>query len=195
MGLESYHIGAAVLAIQETTNLFFTFIFGLEAIVQLCGTHPRQYFTDGFNTFDVTIVLASFATVAFEATLNEFSFVNPRMLRIVRVFRILRTLRAIRILKSLQDLSAVSAVIFKSYMIIFNLLLLLTLIFFTFGILGVALFSHMCSAPYGPGSASSSSYSAYSPSVFATRCDLVDPVNYLSPNSNFEHLGWCLCSS
>jgi hypothetical protein len=184
-----------ILAEPNSVN-FKTQVFSAEAIVQLVGTHPRQYFTDRFNTFDITLVVANFITLCLEEmlTAGELDFVNPRMLRIVRVLRILRTLRAIRMLKSLRELSHITNVIFKSMGILTNLSMLLLLIFFAFGILGVALFSHLCSAPTGPGSAASASYSVYSQQVLADRCDLVDMSAYLSSFANFEHLGMAMLS-
>jgi len=83
-------------------------------------------------------------------------------------------------------------VIFKSASILVNLSMLLVLLFFAFGILGVALFSHLCAAPLGPNSGVTSSYSAYSSNVLADRCDLVEVSAYLSPYANFEHLGMAI---
>ena len=194
MGLESWKISQTINIASETANFFFTQIFAAEAVIQLVGTHPRQYFNDHFNTFDVCLVIASFATIAIEAQIQNAGagIVNPRMLRIVRVLRILRTLRAIRVLKSLKELSSISNVILKSSPIIANLFLLLLLIFFAFGVLGVAVFSHLCTAPSGIGSAGGSSFSIYSNNLLADRCDLVDSKAYLSANANFQHLGMAM---
>ena len=46
-------------------------MFAAEAVVQLVGSHPRQYFTDAFNTFDIFLVLASLSTIALEQTIKN----------------------------------------------------------------------------------------------------------------------------
>jgi len=156
LGLESYKIGNFVNDLGEALNFFFTFFFACEAVIQLVGTHPRQFFTDSFNIFDISLVFGAFIAITLEATVASGAFeglpkMNVQSLRMVRVLRIFRTLRAVRMLKSLRELSVISVMIFKSYSIICNLLSLLLLLFFTYGVLGVALFSHMCSSHIGPG--------------------------------------------
>ena len=62
------------------------------------------------------------------------------------------------------------------------------------GILGVALFSHMCTVPTGEGSAAGGEHSLYAPKgTVPDRCDLVAPGRYLFANANFQHLGFGVC--
>ena len=49
----------------ETGNLILWFVFAIEAFVKILGMGPRLYLSDGFNFFDITIVLVSFVEIVY----------------------------------------------------------------------------------------------------------------------------------
>ncbi|EKX42435.1 hypothetical protein GUITHDRAFT_141128 [Guillardia theta CCMP2712] len=176
MSFESFHDSAYSVNIQTGFNMFFMFTFGIEAFVALISVYPRQYFTNFMNSFDMFVVLVSFASFAFESQFSSGTTVNPRMLRVVRVFRLFRTLRTLRILRSAKGLTVILDVLKRSVILIVNLLLLLVLVFYSCGVVGVAFFSHMCT-------------DAYRTNDVVHRCDLLASDSLLSSVSNFQNLG------
>ena len=88
-------------------NMFFTWVFILEALIKLACLGVAGYFYDGYNCFDFILVLFSCLDVMAEIALgaagksgNELfngGFFN--MLRVVRMCRLLRVLRLISISK------------------------------------------------------------------------------------------------
>ena len=88
-------------------NMFFTWVFILEALIKLACLGVAGYFYDGYNCFDFILVLFSCLDVMAEIALGTagksgnvmFSGGFFNMLRVVRMCRLLRVLRLISISK------------------------------------------------------------------------------------------------
>ena len=120
------------LALQ-VLNYYFSSIFFIEAIIKLIGLSPSNYFKDGFNCFDFSIVLFSITEILLEA-LNMNSITG---LSVLRSFRLLRVLKLAKAWKTLQDLiRTILAAI--SDVFVAGCLLLVIMVIFTF--LGMEIF-------------------------------------------------------
>lgn len=127
VGLETYPGVVEALPWLSWGNAFVLGFFILEAFLRFLATWPRvgRYFGDGWNLFDLVVILASFVP--------ETGAYAP----VVRVLRLLRVLRLIRFAKELQIilLALARAIPAMGYII-----LLLFLHFYVFAVAGVFLF-------------------------------------------------------
>ncbi|MDM7324683.1 MAG: ion transporter [Thermus sp.] len=127
VGLETYPGVVQALPWLPWGNALVLGFFILEAFLRFVATWPRvqRYFGDGWNLFDLVVILASF--------LPETGAFAP----VARVLRLLKVLRLVRFAEELQIilLALVRAVPAMSYVI-----LLLFLHFYVFAAAGVFLF-------------------------------------------------------
>lgn len=103
-------------------------IFTIEIIIKIvaCGRRPWDYFKDGWNIFDFSIVAVCFLPLA-----GSYAVV-------LRLFRLLRVIRLVTVVPKLQLL--VTALL-RSLPSMFYVCLLLFLLFYIYAVLGVMLFS------------------------------------------------------
>jgi hypothetical protein len=111
-------------------NLGFVAIFTIEAIIKLIALGPPQYFKRGWNQFDFSLVLLSFAGMIFNIGSLAGLF---RVFRVARVFRLIKSLKGLRILFN-TVLIALPSVI--------NVGTILLLAMFIFAVMGMNLFAH-----------------------------------------------------
>ncbi len=80
------------------SNLLFTIVFLVEAVLKLAAFGPLPYFRDPWNAFDFFVVLISIASVALDFSNTENLSFMPvlRVLRVVRVFRLIRRVSHLR---------------------------------------------------------------------------------------------------
>uniref|UniRef100_A0A8C0GNF1 Sodium channel protein n=1 Tax=Chelonoidis abingdonii TaxID=106734 RepID=A0A8C0GNF1_CHEAB len=121
--------------IHEIINKVFVAIFTGECIMKILALR-HYFFTDGWNIFDLLVVILSLAR-----KLNERS---PSLLRIVRLVRVSRMLRLIR---QAQGIRTLLFTLLMSLPALFNIGLLLFLIMYIYAILGMAFFA--CANLYG----------------------------------------------
>lgn len=88
---ETYLTGNVVLLALDKIIIW---IFVLEVVLKTSGLGFRRYFTDGWNIFDFTIVIASFVL---------YSTPYVSVLRLIRVMRLIRMIPAIPALRSIID--------------------------------------------------------------------------------------------
>ncbi|MGI9241123.1 MAG: ion transporter [Verrucomicrobiales bacterium] len=102
-------------------------IFIAEIAIKMIALYPRplQYFRDGWNIFDFTIVAVCLLPI------------GGAYITVLRLFRLLRALRLISVVPKLQILVAA---ILRSLPSMFYVTLLLSLLFYIYAVLGVILF-------------------------------------------------------
>ena len=86
-------------------NLFFSWVYYIEAALKLVGLGPRQYFGDSWCRFDFVLVCISLLD-QYAGALLMLLPLPPTTLRVFRIFRILRVLRLLKTkrAKGIRDL-------------------------------------------------------------------------------------------
>ena len=111
----------------ELASQTFLAIFVVEALIKMAAVWPRlrDYFADGWNLFDFTVIAVSLLPSTGElATLA----------RLARLFRVLRLVSA------LPELRLIVATLIRSVPGMFNVLALMSIVFYVYGVAGYHLF-------------------------------------------------------
>jgi len=128
LGLETYPV------IVEGRQYIFTAInyivltvFVLEAVLKITASAPRfkNYFGDGWNLFDFTVVVLSLIP-----TTGEFALIA----------RTVRLLRVLRLITAVPELRLIIATLVRSLPGLGNVILLLMIVFYMYAIAGFYLF-------------------------------------------------------
>ncbi|KAL3978129.1 neuropeptide Y receptor type 4 [Sarotherodon galilaeus] len=137
-------------------NFVFIVVFTCEFVLKLFALR-HYYFTNGWNIFDVVVVILSIVGKylkrlfmhegkrMFLADLIEKYFVSPTLFRVIRLARIGRILRLIKGAKGIRTLLFA---LMMSLPALFNIGLLLFLVMFIFSIFGMSNFGYV---KYGAG--------------------------------------------
>ncbi len=136
MGLQtSASVNAAIGPVLVILDYICLGIFILELVLKLLA-YGFRFFTDGWNWFDLIIVVCSvFSGLAFLKVLRVF-----RIFRIFRTFKALKGLRAMRMVSRLDKLRMIIGAIGKSIPGISWTAVLLLLIYYIFALIGTSLF-------------------------------------------------------
>ncbi|XP_039378627.1 sodium channel protein type 5 subunit alpha-like isoform X3 [Mauremys reevesii] len=118
--------------ILEIINKVFVAIFTGECIMKILALR-HYFFTDGWNIFDLLVVILSLVSVGVAVVLK-----SPSLLRIIRLVRISRILRLIR---QAQGIRTLLFTLLMSLPALFNIGLLLFLIMYIYAILGMSFFA------------------------------------------------------
>ncbi|MCY4506002.1 MAG: ion transporter [Acidobacteria bacterium] len=105
----------------------FLAVFVVEALIKMAAVWPRlrDYFADGWNVFDFTVIAVSLLPSTGElATLA----------RLARLFRVLR------LVSVLPELRLIVATLIRSVPGMFNVLALMSIVFYVYGVAGYHLF-------------------------------------------------------
>ncbi|KAM8758869.1 sodium channel protein type 10 subunit alpha isoform 3-T3 [Rhynchonycteris naso] len=121
-------------------NQFFVAVFTGECVMKMFAL--RQYFfTNGWNVFDLIVVILSIGSLVFSAILSSLEkYFSPTLFRVIRLARIGRILRLIRGAKGIRTLLFA---LMMSLPALFNIGLLLFLVMFIYSIFGMASFPHV----------------------------------------------------
>ncbi|KAM8915634.1 sodium channel, voltage gated, type VIII, alpha subunit b isoform 3-T3 [Spinachia spinachia] len=119
-------------------NFIFIVVFTCEFVLKLFALR-HYYFTNGWNIFDVVVVILSIVGM-FLADLIEQYFVSPTLFRVIRLARIGRILRLIKGAKGIRTLLFA---LMMSLPALFNIGLLLFLVMFIFSIFGMSNFGYV----------------------------------------------------
>jgi len=136
MAMTHADMSAGFQTFLDASNVFFVVVYGIEAILKLCGLGIRGYFDDAWNQFDCLLVLLSIIDLILLTFTIEVKG-GPTLLRIIRLTRLARILR---VAKKADGLRKTFLTIYLSIPSLRNVGLLLLLVFFIFGVLGVNLF-------------------------------------------------------
>lgn len=126
IGVETYGDNATVAALQRVILGVFT----VEILLRyLAAEGNRDFFTGGWNLFDLSLVLVGYVPDTVFA--NASSLLALRVLRIFRVLRLLRTA---------DELKLIITVLIKSMGTLFYNAIFFSIFIYLFAIVGVSLF-------------------------------------------------------
>nr|XP_004662158.2 sodium channel protein type 10 subunit alpha isoform X1 [Jaculus jaculus] len=121
-------------------NQFFVAVFTGECVMKMFALR-QYYFTNGWNVFDLIVVVLSIGSLIFSAILSSLaSYFSPTLFRVIRLARIGRILRLIRAAKGIRTLLFA---LMMSLPALFNIGLLLFLVMFIYSIFGMANFAYV----------------------------------------------------
>lgn len=127
-GLLTYpEIAARWYGLLHTIDLIILWIFALEIALRIIASFPRpgDYFKQGWNIFDMIIVIISLLPYQSEAA---------------AVFRLARVLRALRLLKAVPKLQVIVGAMLNSLSSLGYVALILMIHFYVYAVVGVSLF-------------------------------------------------------
>lgn len=126
IGVETFHTSTLIHGIQQSTLVVFT----VEIIVRYIGKESvKEYFSNGWNIFDICIVSISFIP---ESLLEGSAALS--------VFRILRVLRVLRLVKVFPELKVIVSVLLRSLRSLGYTFGLLSIFMYMYAVMGVTLF-------------------------------------------------------
>jgi len=136
IGIETYYTSTLIIYTQRVILGIFT----LEIALRFIGrTSTKDYFSDGWNLFDIVIVSVSY--------IPDSLFENSAALS---VFRIMRVFRVLRLVKTLPELKVIVSVLLKSLKSLGYTFILLFIFMYMYAIMGVILFKGGPVAANGP---------------------------------------------
>lgn len=148
IGVETFYKPPTIVFIQSA----ILGIFILEIIVRYIGKESvKEYFTNGWNLFDILIVSISLIP---EAYLDNSAALS--------VFRVMRVFRVLRLVRTLPELELIVSVLLKSLKSLGYTFMLLGIFMYMYSIMGVVLFKGGPAAANGPG------YGPTSPDPYGT---------------------------
>ncbi|KAM7176582.1 sodium channel protein type 5 subunit alpha-like [Macrochelys suwanniensis] len=126
--------------ILNKINVSFVAIFTVECIVKLLALR-HYYFTNGWNIFDLSVVIMSIVGTLLSDIVNAFeNYFSPTLFRVIRLAQIGRILRLVRAAKGIRTLLFA---LMMSLPALFNIGLLLFLVMFIYAIFGMANFAYV----------------------------------------------------
>ena len=105
MALERFDLTDEESAEMELANLWFTWIFIVEASMKILGVGIKKYLSEIMNILDCGVVLLSILELAMTASGGSGG--NLSAFRTVRIFRTFRVLRVIRLLRALESMKLI----------------------------------------------------------------------------------------
>ncbi|KAK9396061.1 sodium channel protein type 5 subunit alpha-like [Crotalus adamanteus] len=117
-------------------NILFITLFTTECVMKLVALR-HYYFINGWNIFDLVVVIMSIVGNVLSGIVVSFSPTLFRVIRLVRIGRILRLIRSARGIRTLLF------ALMMSLPALFNIGLLLFLVMFIYAIFGMANFAYV----------------------------------------------------
>ena len=126
IGVETYTNNATIRLVQQIILGVFT----VEILIRFIAADSlKSFFTDGWNIFDLSLVLIGYIPETLFASASSMM-----ALRVLRVFRVLRLLRAAR------EIKLIVTVLVKSMSAMFYNLILFLIFVYLYAIAGVGMF-------------------------------------------------------
>jgi hypothetical protein len=144
MAMERFDLTDAEEAEMELANLWFTWIFIVEASMKILGVGMKKYVSEVMNVLDLSVVLLSIVELAMAGGGGSLS-----AFRTVRIFRTFRVLRVIRLLRALESMKLIINVLTRSIGSFMYIAMLLGICCFIFALLGKTLFGGQFNFPEG----------------------------------------------
>ncbi|XP_065337432.1 sodium channel protein 60E isoform X5 [Cloeon dipterum] len=129
LALEHHGMSESVKAVLDIGNRVFTSIFTLECILKLMAM-SKDYFSCGWNIFDLIVVSASMLDLAFE------------LIESISVLRGLRLLRVLKLAQSWTTMKVLLSIIISTLGALGNLTFVLVIVIYIFAVIGMQLFSN-----------------------------------------------------
>jgi len=133
------HYGAAqsILGSIDTSNLVFTILFDIEAVLRLVGLGHRQYFASKWNCFDFLLCVGSSVSLGVRSGVAG------------SLFRLVRALRCLRVLRYSAGLTRLMRALTLALPSLFNVVGVLFIVVFIFAVLAVNLFAGVRTGWFG----------------------------------------------
>ncbi|XP_059488703.1 sodium channel protein 60E-like isoform X4 [Neocloeon triangulifer] len=128
LALEHHGMSESVKAALNIGNKVFTSIFTLECILKITAM-SKDYFSCGWNIFDLIVVSASMLDLAFE------------LIDSISVLRGLRLLRVLKLAQSWTTMKVLLSIIISTLGALGNLTFVLVIVIYIFAVIGMQLFS------------------------------------------------------
>ncbi|MEC7405367.1 MAG: ion transporter [Bacteroidota bacterium] len=126
IGVETYFTNSTITSIQ----LLCLVIFTVEVVLRMAASDTaKEYFSDGWNVFDFTIVAISFVP--------ESMFENAQMVSAIRVLRVFRVLR---LLRTSEEIKLIVSVLARSFRSLFYNAIFFSIFLYLYAVIGVTLF-------------------------------------------------------
>ena len=126
IGVETYGTNPIIQTIQS----FALFVFTFEIVVRyFSSSTTKEYFSQGWNIFDLSIVLISYIP---ESLFSDSATISA--IRVLRVFRVLRLLRVS------DEIKLIISVLVKSFSALFYNAIFFSIFLYLYAIIGVTLF-------------------------------------------------------
>jgi voltage-gated sodium channel len=127
LGLGTYDWSSSVDSLLTAADDTFLGIFVVELVIRIAafGRRPQDFFRDGWNVFDFTVIALAFV---------------PGVRQNVTLLRLARLLRVVRLVTVLPDLRVLLQAMVRSIPPITSLVLLTVLIMYVYGMVGWILF-------------------------------------------------------
>jgi hypothetical protein len=142
LAMDHYGIDHETATILDLISLICTILFAVELLIKVIAYGPVRTFRDGFNVFDLFLVLASVVEYVMLSTTTLSALRAIRILRLLRAFKVLRVTRraaGLRILIAALQPSVVPALF---------VLALLLIVVFAYSVLGMQFFGYTDFTPF-----------------------------------------------
>nr|XP_060639342.1 sodium channel protein type 4 subunit alpha B-like [Anolis sagrei ordinatus] len=136
MMVETDEQSAEKTYVLSKINVLFITVFTAECVMKLVALR-YYYFTNGWNIFDLVVVIMSIVGSVLSGIVVSFSPTLFRVIRLVRIGRILRLIRSARGIRTLLF------ALMMSLPALFNIGLLLFLVMFIYAIFAMANFAYV----------------------------------------------------
>jgi voltage-gated sodium channel len=136
LGLGTYDLGDSADSVVTTLDDVWLGIFVVELVIRITayGRRPQDFFKDGWNLFDFTVIALAFA---------------PGLRDNITLLRLARLLRVVRLVSVMPDLRILVRAMARSLPPITSLLLLTILLMYVYGMVGWILFHEEDPANWG----------------------------------------------
>ena len=121
-------------------NIIIHYIFVIEIIFKLYAYRDDigSYFSDGWNMFDLFIVLLGFLPLLI--THDEATYEAVLAARTLRIFRSLRSLRVLRLIGRFKQLRTIVETLLHSLPTLWQVFMLMGILYYSYAVIGVFLF-------------------------------------------------------
>jgi voltage-gated sodium channel len=136
LGIQTYDISDGLETALSTLDDVLLGIFVVELVIRITafGSRPQDFFRDGWNVFDFSVIAAAFV---------------PGVRENITLLRIVRLLRVVRLVTVLPDLRILLRAMARSIPPILSLALLTLMLMYVYGMVGWILFGDEDPANWG----------------------------------------------
>ena len=140
LSMYHYDMSNTWLLALEWANVGFVTAFTLELVMKVIALGPEAYWQDGWNKFDVLVVIVALIDLAVTFIFATTQF---RVLRLLAIERVLRAMKLVAALASYQGIKLLYVTLVVSLPAFANIGLLIFLVFFIYAYLGVQAFYNL----------------------------------------------------
>jgi voltage-gated sodium channel len=122
-------------------NIVIHYIFVTEIVVKMYAFRDdlKVYFSDGWNLFDIFIVMLGFLPLLI--THDEATYEAVLAARTLRIFRSLKSLRVLRLIGRFKQLRTIVETLLHSIPTLWQVFMLMGILYYSYAVIGVFLFN------------------------------------------------------